>query len=112
MLDETESFLNLNHVCFYDGNLGIVTADDGLVFITADGGKNWVKSDTGLGYPIFSGLFIDVETIIVAGGTRYGSGGGIAISADCGVTWETILSCSTTFLTSILLPNGNVVFGG
>ncbi|MHA1448560.1 MAG: hypothetical protein ACTSP4_03955, partial [Candidatus Hodarchaeales archaeon] len=75
-------------------------------------GRTWHKSDTGLEFPIFTGLFIDAWTILIAGGTRYGCGGGIAISEDGGTTWQSILSSSSTFLTSVFLPSGDIVLGG
>lgn len=84
---------------FLDSDFGLAASYSGYILRTTDGGNNWdtIPSSLGSDVPLTSVAIIN-DTLAYAGyDTPDGSGYGILITVDAGLTWEMDMSWATFY---------------
>jgi photosystem II stability/assembly factor-like uncharacterized protein len=106
----------ITDIDFYDSNFGMAVSQSGYVFRTINGGVNWDSIATPAPlFPLTSVLIMN-DTLAYAGYEATGTGFGLYISTDAGLTWSFDMSSATfyypNFLTLHETGNGTIYTGG
>ncbi len=99
---------NLNSVDFFDGNIGLVVGDNGLILRTTNGGDTWNSIDSGT-YNNLNGVsFVNADTVVVVGDSPT-----ILRTIDGGTNWVPVTCGVYCNLLSIDIDiSGNGIAGG
>lgn len=82
---------------FYSADYGLAASISGYIFRTVDGGISWDSIPSGLTDIPLTSVAIINDTLAYAGYNDLGSGFGILISTDSGLTWNMDMSSATFF---------------
>jgi hypothetical protein len=91
---------------FYDQSFGLAAGSSGYILRTIDGGLNWdtipiIPTEEFNYIPLTSVLIVN-DTLCLAGYNNEGSGFGILISTDAGLTWTQDINSATFYYPAFL----------
>ncbi len=109
--EEDRLYVNMYGMMFKDELNGIAVGGSSykgtVLYKTTDGGLNWKEANCPMGFQGKAVNWVNNKICIV------GSGGGIAVSDDAGVTWSLETEIVNSTLKDIKrLPNGNIISAG